>query len=902
MAKFNETVSPIGSQPFIAPGVSDQSASFLLKSLGGIAVDAYQGYKQAGLEKELEGIAAGHFTQNQDYERAVLETAAGDNAVHATFNGMPDSIEGVKALDTVNKKYEETLNTYGAALKQGRMSVDELYSRLISTTKQHVTSNPWMQDKLLKTADNFLEFSGLGGYIKEAQKVSQDRQDIIAKINEKDMMDASEKYGYDVLNDLSWKEKLYERRREADLFAHGQAQLAYIKDVLPEQAATFINNQGRAAYTAIWSHLGDVATTAFQEKDKNGIQVPYDVAIAKVRTQAELLKGNFMQAIKDANPRLLSDPTMKEWLSSQISAVDKVVEIASKKESKEDLAQYIERQRSMVKNQQDLAVMRQFNVSAGSLLKDLADTFGEAGKLRFYEKNSEAFEEGHKAASALLLGYIPKDSRVAGEAFGTLLEINGRSEGRKFSPEVVSTMAATLKNGKYPDEKTKIATYGETVFQMADHRSLEGIKTLPPESLKNMSDMVLEYYDSVGANAAKQIEDAGLKLQWEMVGGTPVLAYAPGSKKDDVKLTELNKIYSNHMRNSMQALSHLQGHTDYQRTFSEFVEGKTSPAATQGWKSSSNNPANLKGTDGNFREFATPEEGREAAENQLLRYMTVGSPIFRDGVPINTVEGIIANWRPASDRRGEKDISQEAYVNKVAAALGVGPRDKISPDQATISALYDAIVSVEQGGASGSVRASPLPTPPVVKEVPPEVPQKPSNSPAEPTAQPTPAPRKARGATATPQTPSKPLPLPEVKVTGAKDIYKPAPTLPADKAAQNKALMDGLKDKANIAKAELDVAGDNKIHPTLQGEIRARLGVIARAKAEGKEPPPYVSKDISRIKKGEKWYYHSSNNEGSFIYEPKNKVFLFLDKGDTATIEKRIGKKLLEMPKVGDIK
>ena len=139
-------------------------------------------------------------------------------------------------------------------------------------------------------------------------------------------------------------------------------------------------------------------------------------------------------------------------------------------------------------------------------------------------------------------------------------------------------------------------------------------------------------------------------------------------------------------------------------------------------------------------------------------------------------------------------------------------------------------------------------------------------------------------------------------MTGAKDIYTPAPTLPADKAAQNKALMDGLKDRANIAKAELDVAGDNKIHPTLQGEIRARLGVIARAKAEGKEPPPYVSKDISRIKKGEKWYYHSSNNDGSFIYEPKNKVFLFLDKGDTATIEKRIGKKLLEMPKVGDIK
>jgi hypothetical protein len=483
---------------------------------------------------------------------------------------------------------------------------------------------------------------------------------------------------------------------------------------------------------------------------------------------------------------------------------------------------------------------------------------------------------------------------------------------------ILGATIATLKNGKYPDEKTKITTYGETVFQMADYRSLEGIKTLPPESLKNMSDMVLEYYDSVGANAAKQIEDAGLKLQWEMVGGTPVLAYAPGSKKDDVKLTELNKIYSNHMRNSMQALSHLQGHTDYQRTFSEFVEGKTEVAQTQEkWiYEKEEDLGELYLQEDPEGRLTTMQKPAHGTQEDLKRDIDIArgrvTPPAAKEVPPEVPQN------PSNSLGRRKDGTEKGLgyfgklkvpgTNGVATEYSIGVN--IDGKEVEIPSLVPTLTAAEVQ----EVLKAAAEDKPVSKAIQDKAAafaisrMKAGKSPFAGegeqgyTPQPTPAPRKARGATVAPQAPSKPLPLPEVKVTGPKDIYKPAPALPADKAAQNKALMDGLKDKANIAKAEMDVAGDNNIHPTMQGEIKARLGVIARAKAEGKEPPPYVSTDVSRIKKGEKWYYHSSNNKGSFIYEPKNKVFLFLDKEGTATIEKRIGKKLLDMPKVGDIK
>jgi hypothetical protein len=115
-----------------------------------------------------------------------------------------------------------------------------------------------------------------------------------------------------------------------------------------------------------------------------------------------------------------------------------------------------------------------------------------------------------------------------------------------------------------------------------------------------------------------------------------------------------------------------------------------------------NNPGNIKDAKtGEFREFSSYKDGVKAVENQIGLYMS-GKSQHAKGTPLLTVRDILSKYRPASDRRGDSDISQEAYENRVAQALGVSPTDTLTYDQDTISKITSSIISVEQGATSNS--------------------------------------------------------------------------------------------------------------------------------------------------------------------------------------------------------
>jgi hypothetical protein len=110
-----------------------------------------------------------------------------------------------------------------------------------------------------------------------------------------------------------------------------------------------------------------------------------------------------------------------------------------------------------------------------------------------------------------------------------------------------------------------------------------------------------------------------------------------------------------------------------------------------------NNVGNLKDAKtGEIRTFNTPEEGVAAVKAQLTRYMEKGSPI--NGEKITNIKGIIDNWRPASDTKGNpKFISQDNYYKVVSDILGVGINDPIKPTETTLNRLVEAIAKVEHG-------------------------------------------------------------------------------------------------------------------------------------------------------------------------------------------------------------
>lgn len=93
-----------------------------------------------------------------------------------------------------------------------------------------------------------------------------------------------------------------------------------------------------------------------------------------------------------------------------------------------------------------------------------------------------------------------------------------------------------------------------------------------------------------------------------------------------------------------------------------------------------NNPGNLRpvGQSKGFMQFATPEDGRRALEDDLAA---------KGGKGKTSVAKLISQWAPASDKN-----DTPSYINQVAKHLGVGPNDEIDlTDQALRAKVADAI-------------------------------------------------------------------------------------------------------------------------------------------------------------------------------------------------------------------
>lgn len=131
-----------------------------------------------------------------------------------------------------------------------------------------------------------------------------------------------------------------------------------------------------------------------------------------------------------------------------------------------------------------------------------------------------------------------------------------------------------------------------------------------------------------------------------------------------------------------------------------------------------NNPGNIsktnqawdgevKGEDGRFKTFSSPEAGIKAIGTNLLSYSRKG---------FDTVEEIINRWAPPSEN------NTQAYINSVATRLGVKPTDKLDvKNPAVLAGLTHAIIEHENGknpypdemiqsGVTAAINKSPVQT------------------------------------------------------------------------------------------------------------------------------------------------------------------------------------------------
>lgn len=98
-----------------------------------------------------------------------------------------------------------------------------------------------------------------------------------------------------------------------------------------------------------------------------------------------------------------------------------------------------------------------------------------------------------------------------------------------------------------------------------------------------------------------------------------------------------------------------------------------------------NNPGNIRATPNSFRIYGSPEEGLAATMQNLIAY--------NDKHGINTINGALNRWAPASDGN-----NVGAYVNDVAQTAGMHPDQPYNVrDPQTLMTLAGAITKHENG-------------------------------------------------------------------------------------------------------------------------------------------------------------------------------------------------------------
>ena len=108
-----------------------------------------------------------------------------------------------------------------------------------------------------------------------------------------------------------------------------------------------------------------------------------------------------------------------------------------------------------------------------------------------------------------------------------------------------------------------------------------------------------------------------------------------------------------------------------------------------------NNPGNIRGKDGEFLKFATPQQGLAAMENDLKAKISGNSPAMKAKYGENyvpTIESVINVYAPPSEN------DTKSYVATVAKETGIDPKKPLTTED--IAKIMPAMIKVEGGSKS----------------------------------------------------------------------------------------------------------------------------------------------------------------------------------------------------------
>ena len=635
------------------------------------------------------------------------ETADELAAWQETQNRIPlaEAPEDSDALNQGLSKVEGEINKrvefLTRAKDQGRMSAFTFEQNVKAISRKFISDNPALRKEILESVKNTLDDQGIVERLKFDEENTKTQQQSYE--NEvKNIRDNFEKFNIPELPFINPNgtldirrsmEAIDTMRKQEAVYQAVSKDTNYNKMITDDEVRNF-EASGVAPLLVGGAFANDAANLSSIFTENKG-----DFAKAKLaaRTYLSQQMVNFKQ-----DPRItryMSSDVAKQAAADYEKQVGALVTAMEGFNSLEDLQKYTSNARMLMSDQQSMRLMQDFDVPRIELMMKIGQTANLINSPQGMTYMKELIVNSRDLFSKGALNNDNLFKPVPGSTssgMGLLLNQAATSAITKKDAGTVSTLDSVLKGFVDGINDPKVSPTAIDAYRRADEFILE---TSKPEFAASFIDIAPESanaYISILGDYNDQLATSLRKYMSTNQGKNLNISINPSTGRLNVQGADasFNTEFTTRIDRALKSYANLRGEPTsavykdfYQEYYTDIFTGQT-PAKVQ----QRNNPLNLKDTEGNFRTFKDISEAVPAYENQIMRYVEGKT----DGKKRTTVKDIVDLWRPASDRQGNTDVSQEKYYEVVSDYMDVSPRSQLDlSKKETMAKLIAGIAQVE---------------------------------------------------------------------------------------------------------------------------------------------------------------------------------------------------------------
>lgn len=686
-------------------------------AVSGDAIKAYKTYQmndvrdqiQTELRPLIEETLSGSPSYRQEQETDLALNQEILNTLPSTF-GPEDPETLNNFISGVQQNVEKDVQFLSKAKNQKRMSEFEFQQRSLNIARKYLASNPGLRREILNTISNTFQDEGIAERIQFDANLAKSEQNIYE--NEvKNIRDNFEKFNIpegpfrnpDGSLNIQEAQVVIDKNRNAKAAREAVINnMDYNKRVTEEEVRQ-IETSGIVPQAVLGQYNEDTAAIS-SIFTANADNFPK----AKLQAKAYLAsqKLNFR-----SNPRIskyMGSQVVKENIEQYEKQIDALSGAMESFASNEDLQKFTQNSKSIMQDTQTMALMKDFDVPR----MELAIKLGSVGNLinskegQDYIKglivNTRDIFSSGKLVNPSMFNNVPGTSQTG---MSLMLQESLKGSNSEVTSQVINANIDAINDPKVSPNQLDAFTRADTFFKdIGKPENMEKFIDADPNSVTKTIDLLSKYNEQIDIDLQRYFTTNPNKAVKLEVNPATGLVYAQGADAD------FNGRFTGRINNALKAYANVRTQTPkevwkdfYQEFYPSISQGKSITSAVESF----NNPLNLKDTKGNFRSFNSLEDAVGAYENQLLSYYE-GKGVA-GGKPRNTIKGVVDLWRPASDRRGETDISQENYYNFLSDWMAKSPTTQLDlTDKETLAKLITGMAKIETGKDLNTMRVSSL--------------------------------------------------------------------------------------------------------------------------------------------------------------------------------------------------